>query len=130
MLHSVIMPYLFLSSTDSLEYHPNNVSHDFTVELLQEMQGSFRIALCEIMFTSVTEDLYIFCDIAGQSQVKDELHPLLRIVSAPGEFSSLYFHKVSTPVFRRIRIYICNADMKEPTVNIGDVRCTLLIDPI
>ena len=122
------MPYLFVSSTDSLEYHPNNVAHDFTVELLQEVRGPFRIALCEIMFTSVTEDLYIFCNIAGQSQVNDEMHPLLRIVSAPGEFSSLYFHKVSSPVFRRLRIYIRNADMKEPTVNIGKVRCTLLIE--
>ena len=124
------MTYVFLSSTDSLEYHPDNTSFDFTVELSHEIKGSHKVALCEIDFEPTGEDLYIFCDVCDDSHVLDRSLPLLRITDSPGEFSNLYFHNITRSFVQRIRIYIRNQNLSTPSTSIGPVRCTLVVEAI
>ena len=55
--------YLFLSSDDSKNYHPDNVAHSFTVELPERvnLDGNWMIALCDIYTEDlINETLFIF----------------------------------------------------------------------
>ena len=123
------MKYLFLSSTDSLDLSPNNSTYDFTVTLPQTIMGEFKIALVEMHYTSHFEDLYVYCDIAEQSYVKDSSLPILRIVSQMGEFGNLYFFPVTRRAIQRIRVYITNKDFETPLQDAGPIRCTLVLQP-
>ena len=42
--------YIFLSSKDSLRFHPGNKGYNFTVELPErvELRGNWKVALCDI----------------------------------------------------------------------------------
>lgn len=124
------MTYLFLSSDDSLTYHPDNNSYDFTVELSRELKGAKRLALCELVFTPINEDLYVFCDVCDDSYALDRSLPLLRIVNASGEVSNLYFQDVTRSHVHRIRIYIRTKRLEIPSADIGTVRCTLVAETV
>ena len=42
--------YIFLTSKDSLGFHPDNTGHNFTVELPErvELRGEWKVAFCDI----------------------------------------------------------------------------------
>lgn len=123
------MKYLFVSSDDSLEYHPTNSTYDFTITLPQTIHGDWEIALGDITYVSHFEDLYVFCDLCEYSYVKDTSLPLLRLISGIGEFENLYFHTVTRNVIQRIRIFITNKNLETPSQDIGPVRLTLVMKP-
>lgn len=124
------MAHLFISSTDSLDFHQTNSSFDFTVELPQTLTGSYKVALAEFYCTNQLEDLYVLSDVCEQSYCLDQMLPLMRIVHQPGECSNMYFLKVTRSDVQRIRIYIRNADLEIPSTDIGRVRCTLVFELI
>ena len=120
------MKYLFLSSNESLEYHPKNTTYDFTVELPQILDGKFSFALLDIAAEKkISEALYVFCDSCEYSLAHDRMAPLLRIATQAGEVRIAYFVKASRRVIQRIRIYITNRNFQTPMADIGQIRCTL-----
>ena len=125
------MIYLNLSSTDSLNYHPENTTYDFTVELPRAIEGNFECALLEFSCTSVGEDLYVYTDICEPQYVHDSLLPLLRVITEPGEITLAHYKTVSRKVLQRVHIYIRNKQFEIPTHTlIGPVRITLALEPI
>ena len=102
------------------------------------MLGVFKCALLELSCSPMTEDLYVFTDICEPQYVHDEMLPLLRIVSEPGEVSLAHFKTVSRQVVQRVHIYIRAFDDTRsednkfviPTHDIGEVRITLGFEAI
>ena len=45
------MEYMYISSTDSLHYHPANSTWDFTIELPRILSGCLHVALSDIKYT-------------------------------------------------------------------------------
>ena len=68
--------YLFLSSIDSLEFHPNNKAYNFTVEVLERtsLTGDWEVGTCDFFASTVTnETLYLFSDIVDYSYVRNSM---------------------------------------------------------
>ena len=76
--------YIFLTSKDSLRFHPHNKGYNFTVELQRErveLRGNWKVALCDIFFNEkIAETIMVFSDICDYSFVRDSLEPILRMV--------------------------------------------------
>ena len=124
------MKYVFVASTDSLDYHPSNVPHDFTVELPDTIIGKYSCVLLDFYCLNITEELYVFCDICEQSYVKDHKLPLMRIITHTGEVTIPYYTPVTRRNIQRMRIYIRNKDLEAPALDIGPVRCTIGLLPL
>ena len=131
------MAYLHLSSRDSKNYHPDNSSYDFTVELPWPVAGSFKCALLEFYCGPMLDNLYVFSDICEPEYVHDEMLPLLRMISTPGELAVPHYKPVSRQVIQRVHIYIRMFDDNQednkfvvPTNDVGDVRITLGLEPL
>lgn len=124
------MKYIYLCSTDSLEYHPTNTTWDFTMELPQTLYGHWQCALGEISYTSITEELVVFSDFCEASCINDRIMPVLRVVSQSGEIERLQFVPLNLINVQRIRIYVRDRNMNVPTHDVGPLRCTLLLKPI
>ena len=79
--------YIFLSSKDSLRFHPDNKGYNFTVELPErvELRGNWKVVLCDI-----SETLMVFSDICDYSFDRDSLEPILRMVM-PNNKRSQFF---------------------------------------
>lgn len=116
-------------SGDSVATHPNNTAFDFTIDLLDEIKGEYKIALLDFK-ANVSELLYIFCDVIEPTYCRDRTLPVIRVVQNGGEFQNLHFYKASRRVIQRINVYIRNKDLKIPTNDIGPVLATLLFVPI
>jgi len=124
--------YFFLSPEDSRDSFPNNNEWDFTTILPKQtyLPGKWLCALTEIYYSeSITEDLYVFCDLCEDSVVKSTSLPVLKIVCASGLIFSPYFMKVTRSELTQVRIYIRNTHMKAPSVRSEQLRCTLVIKP-
>ena len=55
--------YFFLSSIDSLNFHPNNKAYNFTVEVPERANliGDWEVGICDFHATTVTnETLFVF----------------------------------------------------------------------
>ena len=129
------MIYLHLSSRDSLNYHPGNVWHDFTVELPDLIEGKFSAALVDFATTdtnqeTLNEELYVFSDILENSFVLDHQLPLMRIVAQFGEVTLPHYKTVSREFLQRIKIYIKNRQLEAPANSIQSVRVTFALLPL
>ena len=119
------MKHLFVSSDESLECKNN--TYDFTITLLQTLNGQYEIALGDITHASHVDNLYVFCELCKCSYMSDRSLPILGVVSQMGEFAHLHFHNVSRQVIQRILISITNTSFETLSQDIGPVRCTLLL---
>ena len=75
--------FYFLSSSDSLSYHPDNKCYSFIIELPERiiLEGNWAIGLCDFFNSScLTETLFVLCDICDNSYIGDCLKPILRIL--------------------------------------------------
>ena len=117
--------YLFCSSEDSKSLHPDNSNFDFTIELSDPLDKSYVVALTEFTCSSITENLYVLCDIVESSFCRDQYLPLLRIVRNNGEFHSPQFFRCSRSNIQRVRFSIRDHWLNVPTNEIGTVVCTL-----
>ena len=55
--------YFFLSSIDSLNFHPNNKTYNFTVKVPEgtNLSGDSEVGICDFYASTVTnETLYLF----------------------------------------------------------------------
>ena len=106
--------YIFLTSRDSLKFHPENKSHTFTVELPERLNlsGIWEVAICDFSTSEVpSETLMVFSDICDHSFVKDSLHPILRMIlpchrCRSHVFTNKYYVRVGQKSLGRIMIYI------------------------
>ncbi len=124
--------FLFLSSEDCLDTHPENNAWDFTVDFpkLLHTSGKWECALIEIECDSTThEDLYVLCDICEYSSVNSRFLPLLRIVNSKGCYHIPYFMGVSRSVVSQLTIYIRNKQLQTPAFRPKSLRCTLQLRP-
>ena len=117
--------YLFLSSSDGKNMHPNNSYHDFTITLpkmvhLPNMDKhgveiKWSMALCEIYLQlrdamDKSYNIAVMCDLVEQSYLNSSYAPVIRIF--PGEtietasLFSTYNIQLSTNSFSSVRIYL------------------------
>ena len=73
--------FIFLSSEDSLSYHPDNNPYNFIVELKESLQiiGEWEVGICDFFCSeTISQKCYIFSDIVDYSYVRNSLEPILR----------------------------------------------------
>jgi len=120
--------YLFLSSSDSLDSHPDNNAWNFTVDLNEciQLKGDWECALMDIQYGGDCGELYIYCDLSMPSYALGKFLPLLRIVKKPLSYVvNPYFMPVSHNYISHIRVYITNKQGTKPSFTPKKLRCTL-----
>ncbi len=109
--------YMVLRSDQSLDYYPNNKPYHFKAKLQQniELPGKWKIALLEIALreqstASSKEELYIYCNLCGESVINGSNAPLLRRVVVPSRkntiFTSCYYIPVVKSEVNEIEIIV------------------------
>ena len=124
--------YIFLSSKDSLRFHPDNKGYNFTVELPErvELRGNWKVALCDIFFNEKISDTLMVCsDICDDSFARDSLEPILRMVMPNNKrsqiFSDTFYLGVRQSNLGRIKIYIKDSSFNNAVALKGEVQLTL-----
>ena len=125
--------YFFLSSIDSLNFHPNNKAYNFTVEVPERANliGDWEVGICDFHATTVTnETLYLFSDIVDYSYVRNSMQGIIRLLPQSNSnkyqlFNEIYYFPVKNKNFSRIGIYIKNKNLHFATSLTGVVELTL-----
>ena len=124
--------YIFLSSKDSLRYHPDNKGYNFTVELPKrvELRGNWKVALCDIFLNEkISDTLMVYSDICDYSFVRDSLEPILRMVMPNNKRSQIFSYRFYLGVRQsnlgRIKIYIKDSSFKNVVALKGEIQLTL-----
>ena len=115
--------YLFLSSDDSKNYHPDNVGHTFTVELPARVKlgGTWEVAICDIHTQDpLSETVYLYSDISEYNYIKNSLEPVLRMI-----FPVRYYVLVRPKTLGRIKVYIRDRAKNIPNTLSERVELTL-----
>ena len=125
--------YLYLSSKNSLDVHPENSAFDFINELptVLELEGRWDVALIELSTDFKPQgDIAILCDLCEPSLIKESWQPLLRKVPVKGKrfnrtYVLPYYTDVSHFTLKRVRVYIRDVNLNHFAVNEGSFECTL-----
>jgi hypothetical protein len=129
--------YLYLYCGDSLATHVNNHAGDFLVDLPKSyrIQGQWECALTEITFVSqlerLTQRIYVCCDLADQSYVKETSLPVLRSIDVDADekvdliFNPPHYLKVNRQDLSRIQIFIRDDELNPCRFKIDRLYCTL-----
>ena len=125
--------YLFISSQDAQDLHPENTSTDFTIELPRtyELTGDWEVALKEIELRIKEDLVYICSDICEESYVHGTLVPILqsarreRKVNVVFQFIDPYYLPVRVSTLNKVRIIIRGRDLKPLPKDKTVVYCTL-----
>ena len=121
--------YLFLSSSDCVDTHPDNNALDFTIDLLPflDLKGKWECGLLEIEYKPSKKDMFLYCDLCDSSYVQGNYLPLLRFVKKCEIYEYPLFIPISREVVSHIRVYIRDAQGNIPSFSVQDLRCTLEI---
>jgi hypothetical protein len=119
--------YVFATSNDHRDELPGNSCTDMTIMFEQQFdftdafaRGEYwTVALTDIVITSreavEQSTIIILCDVIQNSYIKGQRSPVLRIITNQTiHKSSLlmpYYHKVARPVFKQLRITLCDLDL-------------------
>ena len=125
--------YFFLSSADSLSFHPNNKAYNFTVEVPERanLVGEWEVGICDFYASTViNETLYLFSDIVDYSYVRNSMQGILRLLPQSNSnkyqlFNNVYYLPIKNKKFSRIRIYIKNKNLHFASSLTGVVELTL-----
>ena len=125
--------FIFLSSEDSLSYHPDNNPYNFIVELKESLQiiGEWEVGICDFFCSETTsQKCYIFSDIVDYSYVRNSLEPILRTLMPSNASSSIFFpiifyFPIKVNSLNRIRVYIKDNQMRLLTTLSGAVSLSL-----
>lgn len=107
--------YLYICSTDSLDYHPQNNPNKFVIELPEIVNfnnniwtNQWSIAITDIYIQDdIAHPLYIFCDLCEQSIHKGELKSILKVIYPDCiQFSNLHYIGLKKISINQIEIYI------------------------
>ena len=125
--------YLFVSSSDSSEYFPDNIACDFKVKLPQMLQlpGTWTCSLRDLKcVTTLDKDLYVFSDIIEDSYVNDKKLPILQYVYGKrGKVARNFDGSICPRLARRdlstIHVYIRDSKMNKAPLTAQCTTCTL-----
>ena len=125
--------FIFLSSEDSLSYHPDNTPYNFIVELKESLQiiGEWEVGICDFFCSeTISQKCYIFSDIVDYSYVRNSLEPILRTLMPSNASSSIFFpiifyFPIKVNSLNRIRVYIKDNQMRLLTTLSGAVSLSL-----
>ena len=125
--------YLFVSSSDSLEYFPDNKPCDFNVKLPQtlELTGTWTCSLRDIKcVTTSDKDLYVYSDFLQDSYVNNKKLPLLQYISGEqGKVVRNFDGSICPRLARRdlssIHVYIRDSKMNSAPLTGERTTCTL-----
>ena len=125
--------YFFLSSKDSLKYHPNNKAYNFTVEVPERtsLSGKWEVGIGDFHTSSVVnETLYLFSDIVDYSYVRNSMQGILRPLPQSNSnkfqlFNEIYYFPIKNKNFSRIQIYIKNRNLQFAKSLTGTVELTM-----
>ena len=112
--------YLCLSSSDSNRQSDN--AWDFRVDLVRNLmlRGSWSVALLEVNHDSAAEEIYICADIC-------RMIPLLgKTRSGSGKICTPLEININREDISEIHIYILDKNMREPSLSIEELSCTLV----
>lgn len=119
---------MYISSSDSSNFHPSNEPHNFVIELPRTYFGVKRIALLEFSCQSFTEPLYVFCDLVDRSLVHDQALAVLRYINEPGEIQNPLFVNTTQVSFNRIAFQVVSSRDMNDAINIGEVHLILALE--
>ena len=131
--------FIFLKSTDSLDYYPSNGSHCFTVQLPETLyldgDDVWYCALRDFTCTLTTPTpLYVYCDLVQQSIVLDRKLPIIQYIpkyttggdgSVRESYDSSMCFKVTRSTITNITVYIKDDQLKDPSFTSAPSTCTL-----
>ena len=125
--------HLFLSSSDCLEYFPDNQQAKFQVKLETPMilDEYWYVALCEVRFKLKSEEkatsLSVNCNLCKPSLIHDNLRPVLRRISRKPsqEFLVRQYFAVNQKYVERIGIDIYTNFGTVPAFNNQPLEVTL-----
>ena len=126
--------YVYISSSDSTNYFPDNQPSKFTVKLPETLRlhEKWQLALCEIQYPSIQnkpDQLLILCDLCQDSIVGDKRLPILRRMTFedPGyrSFGVFYYVNLKAHEVDRITVYLKTETGQEPSFGSGKLLCTL-----
>lgn len=119
--------YLFLSSTDCKDAHPNNHAWEFTVDIghYKYLKNKWECALVDIRLPSYKEDVYVFCDVCESSFIGGNQSPVLRNINSRTAISRPIYIPVARDYLSHLRIYIRTRQGEVPTVTSRATTCTL-----
>ncbi len=124
--------YLFLSSLNSKDRHPENDSTDFTIEFPAQyrLNGEWECALKEIETNIDSQIMYVCCDLCVQSYVRDTMYPVLRIVKSSKRgkkftFQDPFYVKVKSDKVNRLRMFIRGSELQPLAKDTTELRCTI-----
>lgn len=134
---------LYLSSTDSKEYYPNNNPADFTVKFPEPIQlhGEWTLTLRELKCkrSNNDDDLYIMCDAIQDTFVRNRKEPVLQYIPGKGRggggrviqsFDGTIMPKVTRTTLNTLRIYIRDAQMQSALLRDETTTCALVLQKI
>lgn len=128
--------YLYLTSEDSKETHPENNSFDFTVELPRSLtlEGDWECSLKELGFSNQIKSdfLYICSDICEESLACDTVYPILRVIYNDQKrkwkaltFQDPFYIKLRRQNVSRIRIFIRGRRLEPLVTENTLLKCTV-----
>ena len=129
--------YMVLNSDKHSNYFPQNKPYNFKAHLLRPMnlEGNWMVSLVDFKTgTSALfhEDVYMYCDMCGDSIIDGSMHPLLRrflCSGNKGDFSSTFPDKQYKPVSKTyiedIHIYLKDVAGKDASFLNQPVSITL-----
>ena len=125
--------FIYLSSTDSPEFYPQNEPYEFTVELPENLnlEGNWHCALLSFS-QPVSDDVTIFCDILDYSFIQNTYKPVLHQISEQdiyfSDFPNLHYMKVKDSSIKRIKISILKStNLTPPSPAPADSRTQLAL---
>ena len=120
--------YMYLSSTDSPVFCPDNTGSDFSSMLpmpLDVRNAEYELALCSIQ-GSLPSSYIVLCDVIDYSIINDQTMQILKQVTSKDDFLHLQYFRIMIPELRKIRISLVDLNLKP--INVSDVvRCTLCL---
>ena len=126
--------FLFISSSDSSSFHPENKIYNFIVELPERINllGKWQVALCDFHLSEGTSEmLYIFSDLWDYSYVRDSVQPILQIIYPHGSekknymFPRFFYIPITNNNFTRLNFYIKDKTLRLLTSLTGEIQMTL-----
>ena len=129
--------YIYLSSLDFSNIHPENKANNFTIVLPQKLQlsGVWSLGLLDIdinIKTGRMSQIFVVCDIVNNSYVGNQLHRVLRRVTVTSDIDTYTFSAPqyvtveNTCDIQAINITILDCDTMLPSLlPLGKVNCTL-----
>ena len=118
--------YIFLSSSDCRDSHPENNAWDFTIDLnCLQFDANWECSLTDVYYDGNFGELYICSDLCTTSYVNDAYLRILRVVNSPTVFIKPYFIPLSRTCIDHVRVYIRTRNGHMPSVVPDHLTCTL-----